>query len=313
MNERQGGESLEDICAGYFGLAFPDADDGWVGERAASVAGLARQAMRAAHPPAAPRTHEDLTQALRQLNDHGLSARAGSVGVRHLDLTITAEAGVGANGRGELTLTVTGPGAGDAGTWLSLTAGRPDLRYLASVGGDGRAAFTGLPDADWTLDLVDDVPPTSAVIPLPVVRPLSRAAAAAPHDFVLVLPGGALFQVNRSGPSASYVLEIMAAPAGPLVYVIRYVSDGTPSDLLVPVTAHTPARRSRVMLPGFSGDGRWETTEPLSPAAVPPDDGLIARSIAAAVDRATLRAWHGLVPQLPPDTAEIVTTRLRRR
>ncbi|MED7923950.1 hypothetical protein SMD20_06890 [Nonomuraea sp. LP-02] len=313
MTERLGGESLEDIYAEYLVLAFPEADAHQVRAQAASAAERARQAMQAPYEPATPRMREHLTQALRQLNGHELT-RAGLAQVRYLGVTVVAEMVARAGGRGELRLAVTG---GYTGMWLALTAGRADLHYLACVDANGRAVFADIPAADWTVELVDEVPSSSAVIPLPVLRPLLHAAAAATHDFVLVLPSGVLFHVNRSGPLDSYVLEIMAVPTqvedGPGVFLIRYMTEGTPSGMLVPVAARAPVWRTRVRLPGFSPDNGWETTPLLNPQAVPPDDDLLARSIEAAIDRATLRAWHGLVPHLPPDTAEIVSAQLSAR
>ncbi|MEV4242046.1 hypothetical protein AB0J63_01400 [Streptosporangium canum] len=317
MTQQPSGESLEDICVEYFALAFPDADASWIDEQATSMAEQTRQSMRITYQPSPPQTREHLTQALAQLNDHGLSPHVGSANVQYHGITVTADTAAVPGGRGELRLTLTGSASGYPGTWLALTAGRADLRYLAGVDADGSATFGNLPAADWAVELVDEVSAPSAVIPLPVVRPLPRAAAAAANDFALVLPNGALFRMSRSGPRASYVLEITAISPelydGPDVYSIRYVSDGATLDLLVPVASRHTAPRSRVHLPGFSDDDRWETSAPLRPDAVPPAEELIARSVEAVVDRATLRAWHTLVPHLPSDVAEIVSACLARR
>ncbi|MFG1825418.1 hypothetical protein ACGFIJ_23290 [Microbispora bryophytorum] len=310
-------ETLEHICAEYFSLAFPEADAQWIDSEAASVAERARHAMQALHEPTTRPTRGHMAEALRRLNERGLSPRDATARMRHHELTIETDVVRRPGDRYELRLTVADTAGGYAGTWLALTAGRAGVRYLANVDADGNATFANLPMADWVVELVGDVSVATASIPLPAVRPIPGSAAAATDNLVLVLPNGALFRMNRSSPRAPYVLEI-TAPSGrwqagdarPEVYPIRYVSDEDPAALLVPVAPGSASRRSRVHLPGFSRDDRWETTPPLRPEALPPDPDLVTRSIDAAVDRATIRAWRSLVPYVPPDVADIIATTL---
>jgi hypothetical protein len=245
-------------------------------------------------PPAPDPAGRPFDRALRAaLGEAVLSERTPHARVLtdDLDLTLTATQ---AGERYTITLAaghLDPAGAVPAGLWLTVRAGRLALRHLARLDEAGHAEFAGVPAGEWRFDVIAAAGEAEA-IPLPVVRPVPHAIAAAGGGYSVALPGRIVLLLTEPTGAAPYVLELLS-PGGPMkVFRIRYQDTGDrPRALLVP-----GAHRSQVRLRDFAPARPWSVADV---TGEPADPELVRASVEAAGDKVTALAWRALGHEAP--------------
>ena len=295
--------SLETLTRELLAAAYPERGAGWVHDQAARTAASALGALDDAAPPGLPPARP-FGRALREtLAAVTLSPEAPRVHVLSDDLdlrltaTRTAERYSIVLRAEHLDPTVAVP----AGLWLTARpgGGRLRIRHLARLDEAGHAEFGDVPAGEWGFGVIETAGEAGA-IPLPVVRPVPYALAAAGGDYAVALPGRFVLLLAEPTGGGPYVLELLS-PGGPLrVLQVHYRDAGDrPRTLLVP-----GAHRSQVRLPGFAPARPWSVAEVTNLPGVVAEGGpeLIRTSVEAAANRVTALAWRALGHEDPPTT-----------
>ncbi len=135
-------------------------------------------------------------------------------------------------------------------------------------------------------------------------------------------PDGLVTYLLYRRGGGEYWLEVslaQGAAATPVITIVNYTAEapGGAGDseqrwLLVPLNASDGGPSSSlVRLPRCVPGSTLEGTSPVAPANMPAwDDEVIAVSVAAALNGATLRAWHRVAELAPPDVRQRITDAL---
>ncbi|GAA4604209.1 hypothetical protein GCM10023195_14270 [Actinoallomurus liliacearum] len=200
------------------------------------------------------------------------------------------------------------------GLALSSAAG---LLHAALIDAGGLAIFRGVPAGTWRVEVVPPAAgagevPAAGTTPLPAVRRGIGAISAAEDRYAVRTPSGVTIVVTEPVPGA-FEAEVTSTGDGLDLVGLHYQTDeAEPRTLYVPVVGSaTGPPAARVRLPDLAPAAPWEADDAVAPDAPGLwDTEILGRSVRAAADRGTRRAWRSVAVRAPEDVAHAVLTAL---
>ncbi|WP_133061724.1 hypothetical protein [Streptosporangium minutum] len=317
MDGERTSDGFERLCRELLSEAYPEMDARWLDEQTASAMAVAADAVVAADLAADRDRREIRTavkEALDRLRSRGLSPDepSATTAVGGVEVAVTASA---SGSRYAITFQVSSqrlPVDELTGLWLTARTTSPHttllpVRHLAAFDERGAAGFANVRAGHWSFETLtptwDD---TIGVFPMPAVE--RSAVAAATGYYAVAAPNKALFTLDDRS-DARPALEITGTVDGPRLIPIRYLDhDGAARRLLVAIApARTGTARSRTGLPSFAPGTPWEVGDYQEAGVLTAADApLVAESLRATDDRATLRAWRALAADARPEIGSAI-------
>jgi hypothetical protein len=187
------------------------------------------------------------------------------------------------------------------------------IQHAGVVDAAGIAMFHAMPPGIWRIQAVPPRPGAGGdAVPLPAVRRGSDAISAADDRYAVRTPAGVTLIVSEPTPG-SFELELTSLADGPNLVGLRYqTSDAEPRTVYVPVASSTIGPPSaRVRLHDIAPTAPWEAEDAVELTAPGMRDAeILARSVDAAADRGTRRAWRSLIRTAPDDVGRVIRAAL---
>lgn len=246
---------------------------------------------------------EELSIAVARLNDARLSPDNRTVSVSSGSAELQATATPGTDGRFDITLTVGADGIRQAGVAL-LLYGISAADRVVVLEGAGHVVVPGVTAATWQFDVLGA--PEPGGIPLP---PINREGSdVVPERYVVETPDGLRYTVVIRGTGGRYRLTVTSRAGQHGIVRLRYRSGGGETAVmfipLFPSPLGPPT--ATVMLADISPADAWETTGVFLPGELAGTYSEIRKSVEAAADNGTRRAWQAIADQTPPTAGRAI-------